>query len=406
MSRRYAPERRRVYWVSALLGLLTLEVIATSCAGAESSDESDARTADSAVDGGRAVEGGAVIDATVDATHDAKGPCGDVEWCPVPTNYPAGRAIVSVWGSGANDVWVVGAEGGVSHWDGYEWTFASVGTTWALQAVWGTGPDDVWAVSAPSKIFRMTGLADGGAPQWSPVTAVWEAQGFKGTLNTIWGTSPDDVWVTGNFNIRRTGISVVESGWRTVSVDGGVGWAPTSSFSNHDIKSIWGSGPEDIWVVGATGSLTSRLSFAAHTNGVAADGGAPTWTAYDTGTISVLYAAWGSGPGDVWAVGDYGTILHFTAGTNKWTSVDSPTTEDLHGVWGAGPDDIWAVGERGTLVHYDGVAWTASSAAFSDDKKPDLHGVWGSGPSDVWAVGNDVVLHFSGFKPGAKRETP
>ena len=49
-------------------------------------------------------------------------------------------------------------------------------------------------------------------------------------------------------------------------------------------------------------------------------------------TISVLSAVWGSGPGDVWTVGDYGTIRHWSAGDRAWSVAPSPTTEDLRAV--------------------------------------------------------------------------
>jgi hypothetical protein len=34
-----------------------------------------------------------------------------------------------------------------------------------------------------------------------------------------------------------------------------------------------------------------------------------TWTSDPSGTTNSFYGVWGSGAGDVWAVGTYGTIL-------------------------------------------------------------------------------------------------
>jgi len=123
--------------------------------------------------------------------------------------------------------------------------------------------------------------------------------------------------------------------------------------------------------------------------------GLPKWTEFDTQSLAPLSAVWGSGPGDVWAVGDYGTIRHFTAGASRWAVVESPTMENLRGLWGAAANDIWAVGEHGTLLHYDGKSWRLSSGAFPPGKRPHLYSVWGSGPSDVWAVGGDTVLRLT-----------
>jgi hypothetical protein len=32
--------------------------------------------------------------------------------------------------------------------------------------------------------------------------------------------------------------------------------------------------------------------------------------------------------------------------------VPNPTSWNLNAIWGTGPNDIWAVGERGLILHY------------------------------------------------------
>ena len=53
---------------------------------------------------------------------------------------------------------------------------------------------------------------------------------------------------------------------------------------------------------------------------------------------------WGSGPNDVFAVGANGTILHSTNDGASWHAQTSGTTQTLYGVWGSGPNDVFAVG--------------------------------------------------------------
>ena len=43
-----------------------------------------------------------------------------------------------------------------------------------------------------------------------------------------------------------------------------------------------------------------------------------------------LWGTWGSSASDVYAVGDYGTILHYDG--SGWGAMDSGTTQDLRGV--------------------------------------------------------------------------
>ena len=205
------------------------------------------------------------------------------------------------------------------------------------------------------------------------------------TLNAVWGDGQGTAWAA---SLEGQILRWDGAAW-TRSY-----YLPVSSGAPA-LHSIWGSGPDDVWFVG-------QRPFAAHTNGVKGPDGLPKWTEFDTQSLAPLSAVWGSGPGDVWAVGDYGTIRHFTAGASRWAVVESPTMENLRGLWGAAANDIWAVGENGTILHYDGTAWRTSTGAFPPGKKPHLFSVWGSGPSDVWAVASGVVLHFSGSKSGAR----
>jgi hypothetical protein len=43
-----------------------------------------------------------------------------------------------VWGSSASDVWAVGQDGAIAHWDGAAWSSSNSGTTSSLYAVWGS----------------------------------------------------------------------------------------------------------------------------------------------------------------------------------------------------------------------------------------------------------------------------
>ena len=64
-----------------------------------------------------------------------------------------------------------------------------------------------------------------------------------------------------------------------------------------------------------------------------------------------LYAVWASGPHDIYAVGDYGVILH-SAGDGAWTVQESGTRDPLFAVDGTGPSDVFAAGRVGTFLHF------------------------------------------------------
>ena len=394
----------------ALVALLGLGAFIANCAEADSSEDDASPSVDASAgedagnDAGTFEDGrDAAVDAEVDACEASEDGCAEPEWVPVATGHSSGLGLSSVWGSGPNDVWAVGAHGTVTHWDGKQWTTAKVDTDWSLHTVWGSGPNDVWTMSAPNQIFHTTGFANGTAT-WTPMTPVTDEPIEPPALvGAIWGTSSTDVWVGGKIlYMQREGNVFGEVAWRSaVTDDGAMAWAPGLQDWTFDmVRGIWGTGTGDVWMVG---SKSDNLPFGAHSKGVAAaGGGVPQWRELDTQSLAGLNAVWGSGPNDVWAVGDNGTIRHTGAGATIWSIVESPTKANLRGIWGAAPNDVWAVGEQGTLLHYDGTDWTAVTGGFVPGTKPHLYGVWGSGPNDVWAVGSGIILHYSGPKPGAE----
>jgi hypothetical protein len=391
----------------ALVGLLGLGAFIANCAEADAIDENEAPPSvdPSTVDGAASDAGtfgdgsDGAVDAAVDPCHMSEGACTEPEWIPVSTGHSSGLGLSSIWGSGPNDVWAVGAKGSVIHWDGATWTSMPIDTNYSLQSVYGTGPNDVWVVSTASLIYRSTGFSNGTA-MFVRETPLFENATLPttvGALLAVWATGPGDVWISGK---HRTSVGgQILTGWRSTPGDGGVAWTPLNALGSINVTyGIWGTGPNDAWMVGSKGS--TNTSFASHTNGGSAtDGGMPTWTEVDTATFAVLNAISGTGSSDVWAVGNSGTIRHYTGGA-KWDIVDSPTSQNLRGVWAAATDDVWAVGENGTVLHYDGTEWKPSAVAMSKTDTRHLYAVWGSGPSDVWAVGDGIVMHYSGPKSG------
>lgn len=395
----------------ALVGLLGLGAFLANCAEAGPAAADDELSADASAGVDAVVVDTTQVDEARDASLDAgadSAPCDasdddckEPEWLPVNTGHPSGLGLSSIWGSGPSDVWAVGAKGSVIHWDGTTWASTPIDTSYSLQSVYGTGPNDVWVTSTASLIYRSTGFSSGTAT-FEKQTAIAESAMFPATIGAllaVWATGPGDVWVSGRHRLSKGGQ--FEASWRTTPGDGGVAWAPVSAFGSAGaVYGIWGSGPNDVWMVGSKG--TTNMSFSSHTNGLAAtDGGMPAWTEVDTATFSVLNAVWGTGPNDVWAVGNSGAIRHYTGGAT-WEIVESPTSQNLRGVWAAATDDAWAVGENGTVLHYDGTEWTPSKVALPKADKRDLYAVWGSGPDDVWAVGDGIVMHYSGPKHGAQ----
>jgi hypothetical protein len=139
-------------------------------------------------------------------------------------------------------------------------------------------------------------------------------------------------------------------------------------------------------------------------DGAAADAAAPDaeprparWSLFTSFDTRHPVAVWGASPDDVWAVGAQGTVQRWNGAT--WSPVAHPaTTARLDAIWGRGADDIWAVGgvaaqQQPTALRWGGDAW-AADATQADHL---LSGIWGDAAGTAWAVG--YAFNFHGYEP-------
>lgn len=97
--------------------------------------------------------------------------------------------LMSVWGSGPTDVWAAGDA--LFHWDGTTWTEVTTGETAHLYGpIWGTAADDVWLVAAVGPCDTRRVLRWDGA-SWT------RAARFDWRPTAFWGSAGDDVWLVG-----------------------------------------------------------------------------------------------------------------------------------------------------------------------------------------------------------------
>jgi hypothetical protein len=110
-------------------------------------------------------------------------------------------------------------------------------------------------------------------------------------------------------------------------------------------------------------------------------------------------AIWGSGPDDVWVVGDAPAALHFDGRTWNEVPYGVPLSGGINTVWGAGPRDIFAAGDGGMILRWNGQAWTRLTVP-SDRQIVALAGRTGA---DVFALTQSntdrdppTLLHWDG----------
>lgn len=166
-------------------------------------------------------------------------------------------------------------------------------------------------------------------------------------------------------------------------------WALAFDASNVGaLSGVWGSGPNDVFVVGGRTSQGEIYHF---------DG--TTWRAMDVPSVSLLVWVYGFGPNDVYAVGLAGGAVHYDG--TSWKKLSTGTGEELWGIWGASPNDIWIVGGTvGTgdpvLMHYDGQSFTNVPVPANDRGATSIFKVWGDG-TKVIAVGEKgLIIEYDG----------
>jgi hypothetical protein len=177
-----------------------------------------------------------------------------------------------------------------------------------------------------------------------------------------------------------------------------IGPTPTTPWSSTTsaLCAIWGSGPDDVWAVGDGGMTVhwDGASWSTVWNPTHGPEGGPPVVTYVQ-----LTGLWGAAPDDVWAVGG-GALLHWNG--TSWALGSPPPVGDyyhprgMNAVWGSSSTDAWMVGDYGLTAHWNGVSWVVVPNPLTGTDRG-LSNVWGTGPSDVWAVGpSGTILHWNG----------
>jgi len=279
----------------------------------------------------------------------------------------------SVWGSSATDVFASGANGTLLHYDGDSWSVLRSHTVRNLWDVWGLSASRVFCVGSNGTILNYDGV--NATLMESPVTS---------SLYSVWGTAEDNVYAVG---------------WsgRILHYDGS-DWSELDALTQFGFLSIWGSAADNIYVAGEmvlhydgvswtpvrirnepdftdvwAGTDTSWTEAVAVGTGgrILNSPGGPLFgtMTVDGGTIATdLNGVGGIGGRALFVVGDAGVILkRDAASNNNWLSEISGVSSDLNAVACLAADYAVAVGAGGTILQYDGADWTDVSGPISAD---------------------------------------
>lgn len=398
--------------------------------------------------------------------------CEHFGFFPVVTNTIG--SLRSVWAAASNDVYIAG-DGILRHFDGKDWATIDLGSTASIIDVSGSSAHDIWAVGEDRAVFHYDGTA------W---TAMMIPETIPYTLEAVWALGPDNVFVVGNDEVNLSnpnyGYLAHWNGtvWNATTVPTGMYdvWATSSTSADASAESgvtyhwdgnqwvattldgnslfaIWGTGPNDVWTGGTAGlfhrtstgwssvpmpasrnifSITgagNRVFFGANDGVMLYDG-----NAFVSIPAPQFNWMWANAPTDVFAVSPFGAVRRFTgrawlddgntltaartiSASNasyavvadlstpaiaqvwdgvSWTTMPSSGLNRIQSFYIAAPGDVVAVGSGAAHYYTDssGTSWHPMTGTVGT-----LTGVWGRSTSDMFAVANGVggrIFHSSG----------
>jgi hypothetical protein len=267
-------------------------------------------------------------------------------WTRVVTPNPAGRSqpnkLFSVHGVAPNDLWAVGEFGFPAraltlHFDGSAWSRVPAPGRVALRSVFAVASNDVWAVGG-NLVIHWDGA------QWTKMRTPRPLQtGGSDQFEDVSASGPNDVWVTGATAIpsgEHVTFAPVVLHWN------GTRWTRiTITGSGQIYNAVHAAGPADIWVGGVTSNGAAALS---HSTGGSFQG-IPTPPATTGAVLADINVVPG---GDLLAVG---TQFERDAATARTLILEAPSSTQGQ-----------VIGD--TNVSFASVAWfgTASGSAETD----------------------------------------
>ncbi len=278
-------------------------------------------------------------------------------------------ALLSIWGSSASDVWMVGADDGsgpvLLHFDGSAWSRVDTGTSGDLWWVWGDGRGHLFLAGAHGRVVEHD-IAAGTFTEHA-------AADPNLTLFGLWGTSATDIWtVGGNVDGLRNGAMIHYDGTSWTEVAQPEGDTFRSAFK------VWGTGSDDVWVVG-TGALITHWDGAAFTEVAPAP-------VYQTTTLTTVAGS----ADEVIAVGGFGNATVARTDGGGWVDDSPPPGAIAPGFTGVHVrgDQVVACGSYGALWGRTEAGW---APAYELNTTSDLHGCWIDPDGHVWTVGGDLI---------------
>ena len=223
----------------------------------------------------------------------------------------------SVWTYDDENIFAVGEEGTIVHFDGKTWQLMACPINVRLHGIWGSSPKNVFVAADSGMILHFNG------DKWS----LHHQLGTDTPLLAITGFGAHDVLVVGDEG-------------RILRFDG-VEWQRVDCGVNIELYDVWGVDSEHILAAGGAGELFRW-------NG-------EQWHNFNAGTDYSLYGIAGSGLNDIYFAGLSGTLIHFNG--ESFHRHNLGLRCDLHAVARIAGGQVFALGSLGTIMRFEDNVW-------------------------------------------------
>jgi hypothetical protein len=160
------------------------------------------------------------------------------------------------------------------------------------------------------------------------------------------------------------------------------------------VKAVHGTGPNDVWAVGDDGIF--------HWNGT-------NWAVLPGSPQQPISDVWAISPTAVWAVSSSFTsagIYSSMARRGRRSPTRAPSgafSDSFSSVWAASANDVWASAASGSNTHFfrfNGTTWTKVVVPFATGTGE----LWGSGPANVYFANQQGLQRFDGSSLGVRAQ--
>lgn len=288
---------------------------------------------------------------------------------------PTDETLLGVWGRRSDDVFAVGWNGTILHYDGETWTPETIRSDRTLSTRTATTPlTGVAGVPLPADFDPMD-------PTFVP-GPVW-ACGYDGTILV---RGEDGTWD----DAPRSDIATVDEDGMPI---------PATATTAIDFFDITVHDEDQALIVGDTGTLVVWDGFEWRPRALRFESpfppapGEPPSIIEPRGTLHGTYTPNGN---DYFAVGSAGAAYRSSGGPYAWELIDTTVPNPVRSAWGPNPNNVFAVGLDSLILRFRGGNWTVIRNQGADELPVEfLQDVHGRGGPELLVVGwRGFVAHF------------